>query len=329
MMSHACRLSKRGYYCPECGTGFTSEEECLKHIVTAPPVVEVEPPTTPEPSPVPVVEFGEYVPHKSPTPRDGDTLLGRAMGYLSELLFWADIEGKCNFIDSIFPEFPLIDWIDNVFISIFQSHYNANYQKQYNRGADQGNIFNKAIFGWIDDAKTKMAWVINDVKNKIETDLINPIKIKLSALNDQIDAFEVKVSDFTSKIGQFDTKINNFSTDISGFSSKIDGFKNDLSNAYTKLGDLDSLTSTLNGRIGDIETAVSSFENKINSAYARVNDAEARLEAFNSRLVEANKVLNEHALNINDLIERVKTLEAGKEPFRLPRIPSIQEIIPK
>lgn len=165
-------------------------------------------PTPPREYAIPTVEFGEYVTHKTPTARRDDTLLGKVTGYLSEMLFWADIEGKCRFIDLLIPEWPVIGVLDNIFINIFKRHYEKNYQKQYNRGADQGNKIHSTVFGWIDDTKDMLMGQINEAKKKIETELINPIRAKLRPIEVRVGQMMYRVADAEKRVKEFQDRIN-------------------------------------------------------------------------------------------------------------------------
>ena len=158
----------------------------------------------------PIVEFGEYVTHKSPTARRTDTLLGKTIGYLSELLFWADLDGQCRFLDALVPEWFPISVLDDLFISILRGHYNRNYQKQYNRGADQGNKLHNAVFGWIDVAK-------KDISNRFNK-LLGDAK---SRLQSQINELDRLTGQFKSQLGSLESAKNKALASIEDLDSRL------------------------------------------------------------------------------------------------------------
>lgn len=278
------------YTCSYCGQVFPTYREKSYHQVYCPQ----KPTTTPTPTPTPTVTIGEYVTHKSPVARSGDTILGKITGYLSELLFWADIEGKCRFIDAIIPEILIIGQIDNLFINMFQKHYNANYQKQYNRGADQGNKMNQQIMGWVDEAKEGLLATIDDTKRRIETELINPLRDKIRTLEPRINDAINRMQTVEGTVKDAENRINEALGDV----RKLDA---EVNNVVTKV----------NATITKMNTAISNFDSK--------------LGVFEGRLAEANNLLNEHTNKLNELFNRVRELE--EERRQILKIPSIREAL--
>ena len=162
-----------------------------------------------------------YVTHKWPRPRAKDTPLGKIMGYVSELLFWADQEGKCSTVDALWPEVWPIDWVDDVFINIFKDHYNKNYQGQYNRGADQGNKMNKEIMGWLDDLKDKAFAEVDRVKKYIETNLIQPLQTDLNRAKNTLKQLGIDVDSLESDIRKTRSDVADTLRDLSSHTKDI------------------------------------------------------------------------------------------------------------
>lgn len=210
-MPHECKSTYNRYtkryqpYCSACGRFFSDQASCQEHLVTAPIEPEIA---------LPAVEFGEYVTHKSPTPRSGDTLLGKVVGYLSELLFWADIEGKCRFVDVVVPDWFPINAVQGILWALFKQHYNASYQGQYNKGAEQGNKIHNAVFGWIDDATENLMAQINEAKRRIETDLINPIKAKIREIEPIVDDITDRIKTAEATVGKVEDRIDDARRDL-------------------------------------------------------------------------------------------------------------------
>ena len=233
------------YVCKYCGATFSDSQTLAYHEIehakrgdTELAIREVPKPTperTPEPAPEPVLEFGEYVTHKTPEVRPEDSLLGKVLGYLSELLFWADIEGKCRFIDVVVPDEWWCKWVQDFFISIFKGHYNANYQTQYNRGADQGNKFHTAIFGWIDDAKSDLLGQIEATKRKIETELISPIKAKIREIEPTVNDLLSRLKTAEATVGDVENRINDAVRDLEKHTKDIGELFDRLKEVETKV----------------------------------------------------------------------------------------------
>lgn len=308
MVAHACKYdfdpitSRKMYYCPACDAWFGTLELCEEHLEAY--------------GPQPIVEFGEYCVHKTPTPRSGDTLLGQVLGYLSELLFWADTEGKCRFIDQLWPFefFPLAD-VDNFFIDIFVKHYNTNSQKQYNRGADQGNKFHNAIFGWIDDAKTSLLGTIDDTKKKIENKLIYPIKAQIRtkiepAINDLLSKINVAENKIASEI---EPAVNEIKSKMSSAESAIKDVESRINDAVGRVSNMESTVETtvqkVNNAQAEIDTAIHNFESRMSELESRSNTLTDSMNDLQKKMDTARNTIERHTQNIASLLERVKELE--------------------
>lgn len=123
-----------------------------------------------------------YATHRTPTARSKDMPIGRMMGYMSELQFYMDIEGKCGLIDALWAwEFWPLAGVDDFFINLFKRHYERNYQSVYNQGADRGNEINNQILGWVNDLKSQTFREILRQKTRLQ-DFIDELERRVSAL---------------------------------------------------------------------------------------------------------------------------------------------------
>ena len=94
--------------------------------------------------------------HRNPTPRAGDTPIGKMMGYLSESQTWLKYESIAEGIRAVwvFDFWPLSE-IENALVGIVQWAYDNVFQTSYNSGADQGNQINNEILGWVENLRTE------------------------------------------------------------------------------------------------------------------------------------------------------------------------------
>ena len=94
--------------------------------------------------------------HRNPTPRAGDTPIGKMMGYLSESQTWLKYESIAEGVRAVwvFDFWPLSE-IENALVGIVQWAYDNVFQTSYNSGADQGNQINNEILGWVEDLRTE------------------------------------------------------------------------------------------------------------------------------------------------------------------------------
>jgi len=109
---------------------------------------------------------------RNPQPRSYDTVLGKIMGFLSHAQFYLDCEGQAEKVDAFIPSIFPLTYLENALIGLWQAHYEANYQKAYNQGADKGNELDSKIFGWIDETRSqiesKFSSLLSEAKEKLQ-----------------------------------------------------------------------------------------------------------------------------------------------------------------
>ena len=100
--------------------------------------------------------------HRNPTPRAGDTPIGKMMGYLSEGQTWLKYESIAEGVRAVWVlDFWPLSEIENALVGIVQWAYNNVYQASYNSGAERGNEINNEILGWVEGLR-------NDAMNLID-----------------------------------------------------------------------------------------------------------------------------------------------------------------
>jgi len=107
--------------------------------------------------------------HRNPTPRAGDTPVGKMIGYLSEVQTWLKYESFAEGVRAVWVlDFFPLSLIEDVLVRIVQWAYDNVYQNSYNAGADQGNQINKEILGWVENLRTEAENWLNDHEARIK-----------------------------------------------------------------------------------------------------------------------------------------------------------------
>jgi len=89
--------------------------------------------------------------HRTPTPRAGDTPVGKMIGYLSETQTYIKYEGFAEGVRAVWVlDFWPLSLVEDALVGIVQWAYDNVFQNSYNAGADRGNEINKEILGWVE-----------------------------------------------------------------------------------------------------------------------------------------------------------------------------------
>jgi len=122
-----------------------------------------------------------YITKRSPTPRAGDTPIGKVMGYLAELAEYTRWEALATSVDAVFPDWFPLGTVQGLLIAVCDAIYAALYQKAYNSAADRGNEINSQILGWLDDLKLEVQTYIDQARNRLQT-LIDDLDARVKRL---------------------------------------------------------------------------------------------------------------------------------------------------
>lgn len=212
--------------------------------------------------------------HIVPTPRAGETTLGKIMGYLQEYSEYVRWELLAETIDGIFPDSFPFDQVQNLLISVCSTLYSLVYQRAYNGGADKGNEINKEIFGYLDDLKAKMQEAIQAYAKLLYDKYIVPLQNKItSEIEPKLKDAVTQLSNMVTQIDGFKTNISTMNNTITSFDSSIKSFQGRLEMFNSTLSSLQSKASTIDGMIKDLQ-----------SKYARVDERLKALEKEKSGL---------------------------------------------
>jgi hypothetical protein len=107
--------------------------------------------------------------HRTPTPRAGDTPVGKMLGYLSETQTYIKYEGIAEGVRAVwvFDLWPLSE-VENALVGIVQWAYDNVFQNSYNAGADQGNKISNEILAWVENLRTEAENWLNDHEARIK-----------------------------------------------------------------------------------------------------------------------------------------------------------------
>jgi hypothetical protein len=107
--------------------------------------------------------------HRTPTPRAGDTPVGKMIGYLSETQTWLKYESFAEGVRAVWLlDFWPFSIIEDKLVAVVQWAYDNVYQNSYNAGADRGNQINKEILGWVENLRTEAENWLNDHEARIK-----------------------------------------------------------------------------------------------------------------------------------------------------------------
>jgi hypothetical protein len=129
--------------------------------------------------------------HRNPTPRAGDTPIGKMLGYLSEGQTWLKYEGIAEGVRAVWvlDFFPLSE-VENALVGIVQWAYDHAYQLSYNQGADRGNDMTNEIMGWVENLRTEAMSLIGKLDGA-----------RIDAEN-WLSDHEKRIKDLESKLGK-------------------------------------------------------------------------------------------------------------------------------
>ena len=141
--------------------------------------------------------------HRTPTPRAGDTPVGKMLGYLSETQTYIKYEGIAEGVRAVwvFDFWPLSE-VENALVGIVQWAYDNVFQGSYNAGADRGNEINKEILGWVEGLRNDAMSLIGKLdraRSDAETWLNNHEK-RIKQLEQTTFKFPIDIPELKLKI---------------------------------------------------------------------------------------------------------------------------------
>jgi uncharacterized phage infection (PIP) family protein YhgE len=197
-------------------------------------------------------------------------------GVANHEIFYRQLESWCAFIDSVFPDwFPLGD-IQNILISIVKFVYDNNANHSYNVGVDSGIAIIGKVTDAINWAQNQITSSVNDMRNKIDTEIIAPVRQKAAQIEQSLKDAQAKLSDMGINIDGFQSNIDTMKSNISSFDSSIKAFDNKLFSFDSKLKGLDSTANGLQSQLRDAQAKLNEYKNLIDNVTKRVDNLEGK-----------------------------------------------------
>lgn len=204
--------------------------------------------------------------------------ISHTFGWANHEKFYWEMESWCAFVDSVFPDWWPLTEVQNCLINIVRFIYGNCAQDNYNKGVDMGRSIMGKVNDTINWAQNQITNAVNDMRNRIQTEIIDPIITKIN--NTIVPA----LNDAQKRLDTFNTQIRSMTSDLDVFRTNITSF----------------------------DSSIKAFDNKLGSFNSILNGLDTRASELQSQLRDAQALLNQHVTSIDDLIARVKKLE-GKQ----------------
>jgi len=260
-----------------------------------------------------------YVTRKTPTnyrTRHSDWYNGvfrdvvHQIGLVGEALFWLDCEGKCNFVDSLIPDWFPLNYIQDGLINIFKSHYNAKCTQVYDDWCLQACKTFEVLEGQVNNVLGQIKGQVDEAKAYIQKNLIDPLQAKINnevvpAINDVIgrvktaeatirDA-QVSISEALADVGNLDRTVSSMNTQVKNIQSKV----NEI------IADVNSRMRTLDEQIRDAQSNIGSLNSQI-------KDFTDKMSTLDQRIRDATNIVDGHTIDIKDIWASIQALQRGE-----------------
>ena len=126
--------------------------------------------------------------------------VAHVFGWASYQNFYFQCEGWANFIDVVFPDYFPFGTVQNVLIEVVKLLHDSQAQGEYNNGVEQGRQLEKKASEVVDWAKGEINAQVEGMKNRIQTEIINPIQQKADSLNAQLKEAQAKLATLNKAI---------------------------------------------------------------------------------------------------------------------------------
>lgn len=252
--------------------------------------------------------------------------ISHTFGWASHEKFYWEMENWCALIDSLFPDWwPLTD-VQNILINIVKFVYGNTAQDRYNKGVDMGRAIIAKVTETINWAQNQITNAVNNMKNRIQTEIIDPITTKINntivpALNDA----QKRLDSFNSQIRTMTSDLDVFRTNITSFDGSIKSFDNKLASFNSKLTTLDTTASGLQTQLRDAQAKLNEYKTSIDGLTSKFNGLNTKASNLETQLTNAQAKLNEYKTYIDDLFARVDKLEK-KTPTGFDLVKELEKI---
>jgi len=232
------------------------------------------------------------------------------IGLVGEALFWLDCEGKCNFVDSLIPDwFPLTE-VQKAFISIFKSHYNSKYTQVYDEWALQACKSFEVLEGQINNVLGQIKGQVDEAKAYINNNLINPLKNKINsevvpAINDALG--RVRTAEATIRNAQ--VSITEALADVANLDRTVASLNTQVKDARTKINEI---ISDFNTKIRNVNEQIRDATSSIGSLNTQIKDFTDKMSTLDQRIRDATNIVDGHTIDIKDIWASIQALQRGE-----------------
>jgi len=246
------------------------------------------------------------------------------IGLVGEALFWLDCEGKCSFIDSLVPEWPLVGGLDNILINIFRNHYNSKYTQVYDEWALQACKSFEVLEGQINNVLGQIKGQVDEAKAYIDANLIKPIRDKINnEVLPQVNNVLSRISSAETTIRKAQISINEALADVANLDRIVGSLNTEVKNARSKI---DSAISDFNIKIRNANEQIRDATTSITSLNGQIKDFTDKMNTLDKRIRDATSIVDGHTIDIKDIWASISDLQRGgvaptAQPF------SIEEIV--
>lgn len=228
--------------------------------------------------------------------------ISHLFGIASHAKFYGQMVGWHSYVDGVLPDYFPFNTLQGFLQTIIDNTYSSQAQLHYDKGVDMGRqMVGKATQAY-NDAVAKINQAVNDMKNLIQTQFINPLDAKVKQFTDQINAFTSKIGDMGITVDAFRSTINQAKTDA------ITALTN-ASNAVKQAADvqnrLDSAKATIDQNLQATANKLNEIVVDANKKAQTLSTIQQQAEASLAKINEMLSALNMHSTQINELYKKL------------------------
>lgn len=202
--------------------------------------------------------------------------VSHVFGWASHEKFYQQMESWCALIDAIIPDWFPQNYVQDGLINIVKGVYDSQAIIAYDKGVDQGRTIIAKVTEVVQWAQNQINNTVNDMRNKIDKEIIDPVRQKASQIEATLKDAQSKISNLNASVDGFKNDINAMKGNIASFDTSIKSFNTKLSSFDTKLKGLDSTASNIQSQLSDAQAKLNQYKSLIDDLTRRVNNLEQK-----------------------------------------------------
>lgn len=195
-------------------------------------------------------------------------------GWASETAFFFTMDGWCEFLDAIFPDYFPFGTAQNLLISVVKFIYENRSEHNYNCGASSGLKIMGKITETINWAQNQISNAVTDMRNRIDSEIVAPVRQKAAQIEQSLKDAQAKLASIGIDIDRFSSSVENMKASISSFGGSIKAFDSKLGSFDSKLKGLDTTASGLQSQLSDAQAKLNQYKTLIDDVSRRVDNLE-------------------------------------------------------